>query len=267
MIQDVQKLGHISYSAVTTYLADRQDFFRRYVMGIREYRDTPSTLVGHAVHKYIETVLIGHGEECAHATGEHMIRNAIEVDWGKTGTVEECLRKFNYARSLFDTEGQRAIFGMVHLGAEQEYRRKVPGIRVTIKAIIDAIFMDEEGRIWIYDWKTTTKLEEGIKPAFIIQAMMYRWAVWKTYGKIPYAMAFFTMKVNPSRDDAAVTRTDSIIYDEHAIEEKAVKRLVQSVLREASRKHPAFLPNVRSDFTARSSWESYIQSFTETPQI
>jgi hypothetical protein len=254
-------LEHVSYSAITTYLSDRSEFHRRYFLGERNSTESPSTLIGHAVHKYAETYLLGHGAACAEEAGRWMIMNAVDVDWGKTGNVEDCLRKFQFCTSTFNDEGLRLVGSLKVLDLEKSFNRKHAGVKLPIRAIADAVVQDEDGRILIYDWKTSMRIDDELKPAFIIQAIMYKWAIWKTYGQIPYAMNFFFMRTSQPRDGSPAYGLKSFVYAEHDSEEAAVKALVKSVIKEISKKSTDFLPNVRNDLTGADSWKHYVEQY------
>jgi len=219
-------------------------------------------MVGSAVHKALE--MFYRGEPIPSATGEGQKYIAsvpdAQIDYGKTGSRENIIKDYTQALNFYFEE--RPKIGEV-LGVEQSIVTPIAfdGVDqpIPIKAKIDLITRDTQGRLVIRDHKTCTSFTDTTEesPERILQAVFYRLAVARQYGEEPYAMVFDEVKISRNKDGSPQRQEYTILLNEHPDYLTFFFALYDACTREVMREDHPYLPNLASMFTGKRSFEGY----------
>lgn len=247
-------IEHISYSSFILFLHNRAAWHSKYVLGIRDIETNPAALTGVAFHKWAEMTLKGHSNDIALESARAIVTNTAGVNWGKTGSQEKCLKELD---NLIDAYNNtlKDLGEVLHV--ELSVFAKVPGIKLPIKGFIDVVTKKEDG-LHIIDWKTTKTLEDAPKPVHIVQAMIYKWSIKSLYKVNPLTMTFWQIKASKNKDGSPQMVPLVIVFDEYKDEEKAVKELLKSSIKEMLKKKQSLLPNLRDEYEGDKEWERYL---------
>lgn len=253
---------HVSPSSVLLFLSNRADWHQKYVLYIRDQKTNPAALTGTAFHKYADLHLKGVDSGEARRIAETVITNASEVDWGVTGSVEKC--KDELTKLINHWTKEYSLPGMF-LASEYQAKSKPRGIKIPIKGFVDAVVelgLSTQGRrnVALVDWKTVKQYDETPKPSYLLAACMYKWMCEEAEDWTVDRFDFVQIKASENRDGSPQVRTLFVYFSEIEEDEKAMKVLVNSTIKEMNRKIPSTLPNLRDDYGAESSWNQFKQS-------
>ena len=255
-------IDHISYSAFTQYLKDRYLFKRKYIDRIYDEKDKPAQIVGKAFHKCLEVYYQGVDLEDAREAGAELVHAALpNIDFGNTGSLEEILKDYSQTTDHYFSESPypREIV----MASEEVMCEKVKGFKVQIKAVSDLILKYPGGGHDIVDFKKVNSLskEDEIKGIYYIQAAFNYWAVCSRFKLKPSCMFYREVKTSKNRDGGPQTATVTINFNDPKVQEILVKirRMVNGVIHEMSRKYILMLPNPQDNMSGQDSWLNFLQ--------
>lgn len=255
-------IPHWSFSSLKLFLNDPFAFREQYILGKWDDMKSPSLVVGSAVHKALEMFYKGESIPSATGEGQKYIASVpdAQIDYGKTGSRENILKDYTQALNFYFEE--RPKIGEV-LGVEQAIVTPITldGIEqpIPIKAKIDLITRDTQGRLVIRDHKTCTSFTDTTEesPERILQAVFYRLAVARQYGEEPYAMVFDEIKISRNKNGEPQRQEYVILLSEHPDYLTFFSALYSACTREVMRDDHPYLPNLASMFTGKRSFDGY----------
>ena len=249
-------IQHLSYSSLLLYLNNSSAWNAKYVLNQRDQKTSPSALTGSAFHRYIELKLTGGLLPAAIAEGE--IRNAINVEWGKTGSVEKCIDTLRKLIEVFETE---YVLPGTTLDIERCHEHKFPWLRKKLLGYVDRAY-ELDGNVYMQDWKSCSSFDDELTPAHIIQGYTYKWLLEKTYKKPVASFEIVQFKPSDRKKNPDRVSTLTLSFSEH--EERAVKQLYKDSLKQMLKKNVRFLPNVRDQYDGATEWERYVERINNT---
>ena len=252
-------ITHLSYSSLALFCHNRSAWDRKYNQGIRDNKTTPAALVGVAFHVYADHRLRAYmPDEAATMAHGRIQQTAVEdIDFGKTGSYEKMERDLEAHMLNFETE--RPEFSKL-VGSEIEYLEKVKGIPIPLKGILDAVYLDEVGRLCLWDWKTCSGYDETLTPAHIVQACIYYLLAAKALGQKPYKMVFCQLKASKNTDGSPQLKPLEFVFGDHTQYIRTTKKIINMALKEMRRKS-GILPNLRDTYDGEASWEAAVEAY------
>ena len=255
-------IPHWSFSSLKLFLNDPFAFREQYILGKWDDLKGPSLVVGSAVHKALEMFYKGEPIPVAIGEGQKYIASVpdAQIDYGKTGSRENIIKDYTQALNFYFEE--RPKIGEV-LGVEQSIVTPIDfeGVEqpIPIKAKIDLITRDLQGRLVIRDHKTCTSFTDTAEesPERILQAVFYRLAVARQYGEEPYAMVFDEIKISRNKNGEPQRQEYVILLNEHPEYLTFFSALYEACTREVLREDHPYLPNLSSMFTGKRSFDGY----------
>lgn len=249
------------------YLANPWRFHRIYIQKISTFTDSPATLVGKAFHKCLELYYTGpefrtdEGLAKAKETGLQIIRaGAAQVDWGKTGSLEKAeadalqtIEHYFAENPMYEVHGSK-------LTPERILSGIVKGFPVSIKAVSDLTIESDHG-VTIVDFKKVSQLTDGALPAaYQIQGWFNEKAFTAVTGTRPTKMLFHEVKTSKNKDGSPQSFRHMIDFtsDQWKATDKAITKMVKSILKDISRKGRVWLPNVSDMNAGEDSWNEYL---------
>jgi len=246
-------VDHLSHSAIMTFLRNRFAFKKGYILKIFDFKSSPATLVGKAGHKALEIYYKnGNNADEAAAVGMAYLESTkdSDVEWGKTGSLEKVINKFNDAFNGYISEFQ--IDGEI-LGVEKSLTSFIKWegeeLALPIKSISDLIVKNSNG-IDIIDHKfiatyTDGEVEDG---ALVSQAMCNYFNVLNEYGEAPKRMIFNEYKVAKNKNSDAQLQPYIINFEEHANWFDIFINIYNDITRELAKPDCLYLPNFQDRF-------------------
>lgn len=249
-------IPHLSYSSLLLFLNNPVAWENKYIKGIREQPTSPAALTGVAFHKYAEMRMRGQSDSVAIEAALIKMKSITDVEWGKTGSIEKCeddLHKF-----ILAWKSDYAVVGSV-VDVERCFTESIKGIKIPLLGYADLV-VSRETSLHVIDWKTTRTLEDDLKPVHIVQGFIYKFLCEKTYGKKVSTFEVVQIKPSVSKDGTPSVKVLVLNFDEHPEYEKATKRLIKESLKQMTKKNAVRLCNLRDEYEADSSWNSWVAS-------
>jgi hypothetical protein len=252
-------LSHVSPSSILLFLNNPAAWRTKYILGIRDQKSTPAALTGSAFHKYLEARFKNPALPASvyKETALAFMNSVTDVDWGKTGSLEDCQIALN---KLIDHWNKEHPSLGETVAVEKELLVKVPGIRLPVKAVIDYIHV-VENKIVITDWKTVAAYQDKPTPAQILQGCLYYFVVKKTYDLPVARFDVVQIKASTNKDGSPQIKTNSIDFAERQSCLSGVKKLADLSVREMMKKRKVFLPNLRDDYESEESFNSFLLEY------
>lgn len=254
-------LTHISYSSVLLFLNNPAAFYSKYVLLQRDQLSTPAALTGSAFHRYMEGLHKGIPREQAKEVALAFMRSVTDVDWGKTGNIEQCMIKFNLLVEHYHREPP--ALGKI-LGVESVFTEKIPGIKLPIKCVVDLIH-EQDGSVVLCDWKTVSAYQDKPTPAQVLQACFYYFVVQQAWKQTPVRFDIVQIKATwntdfhtKKRDGSPQIRTNSIDFLLQPFYLKGIKELAKRTVIQMTRKKQPFLPNLRDDYEGEAEFNRFL---------
>ena len=254
---------HISYSAMRLFLSNPYQFKKNYILGLWDYKQSPSAVVGKSFHKFAELIYKGQSQDSATQEAIKMMDKIpdSDIDFGKTGSREKMAKDLNKVIEFFLHE--RPDVGKV-LGAEVKVTTnfEIDGIMspLPVKAISDLV-SEINGDIHIWDWKVLTShtdLSEE-KPDYVMQAQFNYETVKAKYGKYPKAIHYVEIKKSKNRStDGKQINIYTIEYDKHPEYKQGFLYMYEAVIRQMVNSNYLFLPNFSDMFSGKESFTEFL---------
>ncbi len=259
-------IEHWSYSSLLKFLSDRYAFKKQYILKIYDNKTTPAKLVGVAGHKALEAFYKGHKLEDAIREGQRYIDTYDDrlIDYGKKGSREKIIKDYTQAINFYFAERPEC---KEILGVEETIVTWVDinGTRLAlpIKAKIDLITRDADGRIVVRDHKFVTAYSDKQKDEGdrTIQAMFYFLAIKEKFKEAPHSIIFDEVKVSKNSGGEPQIDPYQIIYSDHPDYVDIIVTLINECTAEIGG-DCRYLPNVSDMFSGQDSFEGWRMELT-----
>lgn len=252
----IYPVQHLSYSALSCFLADPHEFKRVYIDKAKRPPDKPAMMVGKAVHKALELYYNGMSLENAITGAEaYLIAGAEHVDWGLTGSLDKAMSEFKQTVDHYFAEDPHYEEAKV-VETEVIMERKPKGIPIILKAVADLRLPVKKT---IVDFKKVQSLTDvatdGVPGKYVAQAVFnYLASDWK-----PEQFIYHEIKTSKNKDGSP--QTQQIILDFRSDEMKEnvedIKSLIKSVCKLISKKTFVYLPNIGDMMNGNDSWREW----------
>lgn len=209
----MNRVDHLSYSALVTFLRNQVEFQKRYIAKVYDNPSSPSMVVGKAFHKALEIYYKGGTFDEAAAAGLDEINSTsdYEIDYGKTGSREKMIKEFNDSLNIYFEEAPK--FEVI----EAEKRLEAEISKVPMVGIIDLIIKgSSEDKIKLKDYKTVSfyssatndpldpEYQENYK--YLLQGSIYLVLAEKVLKKEIESVGFIEIKKTKNRDGSPQIR-------------------------------------------------------------
>ena len=261
-------IDHWSYSSMLSFLRNRMQWKKEYVMKVWDNPNSPASVVGKACHiaaaKYLENGKINEAIDFAQA---YIFGVQDEnIDFGKTGSREKILKDFTNGFNIFLTEKPK-FNKIIGIEKNETVFIKVGEIKLALpaKGIIDVVDQDSDEEIDIYDHKFVscyTEQEEE-NAAFFLQAMFNFHVAYEVYGKAPRRMVFCEYKLSKNKDGTAQRQDYVIDYAKHMHYFQAFYNLYNECTAEIARPDCRYLPNFSDMMNGNQSFKDYVMNLID----
>ncbi|MBP6860344.1 MAG: PD-(D/E)XK nuclease family protein [Candidatus Pacebacteria bacterium] len=258
-------IDYWSHSSVVSYLRNPLAWFKRYVMKIYDTPRTPAGIVGSAAHVAMEQFYLGATKEAATEAGLVNLRSVadFEINFGtaKTKKAKKAKRE-GMEREYLQAVGYYLARPPKHkvIGVEVRGYAKVPGHRLSIKAISDLVVEStiEPGALDIVDHKFVDSFskEQGSKALFWLQAIFNYYTVSKVYGKPVRRFIVIECKKTRNANGKSQLRRYVIDYKDADEAFSVFHRLLKDVTYDLAHRKK-FLPNPSDMFEGQDSFDVY----------
>lgn len=275
-------VAHLSFSAIRTYLTDRQSFFKRYIRLEFDFKTSASMLEGSVYHKALESLWNqrkagGELDEkfwsFLNDVAHREIIQAAEsgkIEFGKTGSPDKSLKIVEQALKFYRAEMPE--YFPTHIEARVTVQcADLNGevLPVPIKAVYD-LLSEREDEIDIVDHKLVTTFgdDDDGSPAFELQAAACFFTAWAQFGKKPARMIFDQVKKSKNMDKSPQRRPFILdFFDLNGNPHPCLPRFLEiyrRIVMELSgfpivdeNGLPRFLPNPFDQLGGRESWQDF----------
>lgn len=255
-------IEHISFSSMSLFASNQRQFFKNYVLGIWDFKTSPAMLVGKAFHKTMEVYTKTNDIDRATDEGSKMIQQVKDddIEWGKTGSREKCLKEFNQVISFYQQESPdlgKVIGAEITVTTDHGFE-KGETLPLPVKAVTDLV-TEKGGEICLWDYKVVSSFSNPDEedPAKIMQAMFNFLTIQAKLGKTPKKMTYIEVKKSKNRDNAPQLGYYEIDYAKHISYRDYFKAMYTGVIMEIANEDKVYLPNLRDMFSAKESWEDF----------
>jgi len=233
-------------------------------MKVYDDQTSPSALAGQAAHKALEAFYNGKSPDEAKELGLDHINNtpSSQVDWGKTGSVEEVIKKFNFGFNSYLEEVKP--FEKI-LGVELKIVAPIEtldGEKLSLpaKSYSDLIVKNELGEIEVIDHKFVSRYTDGEVDDFakFIQAMFLYYTVKFKFGQAPARIIYNECKVTKNRDGSPQLQPYSMEFDKSS-DHATFYKLYNAATNNLNLPEFLFLPNPHDMFNGQISFEAFRQ--------
>lgn len=255
-------IEHLSYSSMRKFCNNPQMFFKNYILGIWDIKQSMVMLVGSAFHKTMEHYYKTGDLDSAITIGTAYISTIKEEDvqWGKTGTREAAQKRLAAAVNFYMNEQPEVgkVIGVEEVVTTDRGFGGQP-LPVPVKAVTDLV-TEKDGKLHLWDYKvvssfTDTETEDPLK---IIQAMFNYVTQTAKHGKEPEDFTYLEIKATKNKDGSPQVQPYRIVYSEHEAYKTYFLKLYTDVIVELAREDRRWLPNFGDMLTGAESWEDYI---------
>lgn len=248
------RVDHLSYSAIISFLRNQVEFHKRYVAGIWDNAKSPAAIVGTAFHKALEEYYKGADIQASVSAGLEEINftSDYEIDYGKTGSREKMIKDYT---TLVNKYFEEAPSYHKVIDIEVKLRESVAGVPMVAK--IDMVDEDENGSAWLDDHKTVGAYspddEENYK--YLLQGYIYLVVAEKHYGREFAGVRFGEIKRSINRDGSPQRR--EVVYDRESILAFApvAQKIITNVFAYVNDDHSKFFPNPSDTLSGVESME------------
>jgi hypothetical protein len=215
-------VSHLSYSAIRSYLSDRNMFNKAYIKKIYDTMGNPAMVEGSLFHAVLADY---YKNPQSFAIKESLERNTHEFDdkgkfeninWGKTGSKEKSIKTVSnvlmtYFKNLPEYEGETKYVEMTF----QSHIEDLDGepLPVPLKGVMDLIKVKVAG-YYVIDHKLVSKLyeQDEIVPAYEIQACTSYFLLEGINGYPPEKFIFNQVKKSANADKSPQNKQYVVEY-------------------------------------------------------
>lgn len=237
----MNKVDHLSYSAIITFLRNQVEFQKRYIAKVWDNAKSPSMVVGTAFHKALELHYNGKSINDAITGGLEEINftSDYEIDFGKTGSREKMIADYtNLVNKYFE---EAPDFGDI-VGVEKRLEGKVSNVPMV--GVIDLIAR-KDGELWLHDHKSvhaySPEEEENYK--YLLQGYIYLVLAEAILGEKVAGVVFGEIKKSINRDGSPQRR--EVSYDRQSLLEfsPVATKIITNVFDYVNNDNSKFFPN------------------------
>lgn len=256
-------IEHLSYSSLSLFCSNEQQFKKNYILGIWDYKDSPSAIVGKAFHRTMEYYYKGLSWDKAIAEGLKYIDsiNDSKVDWGKTGSREQILKEFHKIIEFFQIE--EPTFGVpveTELSVTTDFTF-VSGVEspIPLKVVVDRID-ESQGQFIGIDYKVVSSFtnKEEEQPDYIMQSIFAYYGIASKFNQAPEKFIFVEIKKSKNSDNSPQLEFYEIRYNEMQHYFELFEKLYTAVIVKLSNPDHLFLPNFSHPYNGKEAWEDFI---------
>lgn len=267
-------IEHLSYSSLKLLCANQQQFFKNYILGIWDFKQSVTGAVGKAFHKALETYYKTGDYEQGVSAGLafiHAIRDD-EVDFGKTGSREGMIKDFHAAISFYQQEMPKVgeVLGVeLNVTTDKGLDGSLP---LPVKAITDLVTRQDDKKVRMWDYKVVAAFtdKEGEEPNYVMQSIFNYLTVGSKLGVYPYSMTFVEVKKSQNRNGESQLDFYEVIFDNHPEYFKFFSRLYSDAILTLSNSDHRYLPNFSDYFSGKEAWKDYtseVIDFKTLPKV
>lgn len=261
-------IDHWSYSSMLSFLRNRMQWKKEYVMKVWDTPNSPASVVGKACHVAAAKLLDGGTISEAIDFGQAHIFGVQDenIDFGKTGSREKILKDFTNGFNIFLTEKPK-FNKIIGIEKKETVFIEVGEVKLALpaKGILDVVDQNPDGEIDIYDHKFvscyTDQNEEDA--AYFLQAMFNFHVAFEIYGKAPRKITFNEYKLSKNKDGTAQRQDYVIDYAKHAHYFQAFYNLYNECTAEIARPDCRYLPNFSDMMNGNQSFKDYVMNLID----
>lgn len=267
---DAFPISHLSFSSLKNYLSNPAGWYRQYVLKQYDNDLSPAALVGRTIHKQLECFYKGLSwEKSFEITASFFEENVRAVtDWKKTGSPEKCWNEIvsglrDLKRAIAKRKLPKQDDGVLFVESPLV---QACGFSIPIKVIPDLAVKKKSG-IDIYDWKKVSAFNETAPAVYWIQAYFNIKVIEKQTGEFVRGMTFVEIKPKTSKtaDLSEAIRTIVIPNNPSSIEFRAIRRLIDFMLKDIAGVERHFLPNVTDMYAGDDEWMRFLEETNNDP--
>jgi len=259
------RIVHWSYSSMSLFLRNPLAFKKKYILKIYDDIMSPAGVVGTAGHRALESFLNGKTHDEAKEDGLAYINNISDkgIDYGKTGSREQILTKYNQALNFYFDEFKMPwkVGGVEESITTPIYMLDGTALSIPAKAFIDLVSENNLGEVELIDHKFVTSYTNAdvADPIKFLQAM-FNYHVYKAkYGVAPARMIFNECKTSKNRDGSPQIKPYVIEFTEaNTGQFAAFYELYNACTSNVNLPDFKFLPNLSDLFDGQNSFDVFI---------
>lgn len=235
------RVDHLSYSAIITFLRNQVEFQKRYIAKFYDNAQSPSMIVGKAFHKALELFYSGQSMNEAIAAGleELNFTSDYEIDYGKTGSREKMINDYTVLVNKYFEEAPD--FGEI-VAVEKRLDGRIAGVPMV--GVIDLVSRSEGG-LWLDDHKSVYAYspddEENYK--YLLQGYIYLVLAEAAFGEKIAGVRFGEIKKSINRDGSPQRRV--VMYDRDSLLafSSVATKIITNVFEYVNNDNAKFFPN------------------------
>ena len=248
----MNRVDHLSYSAIVTFLRNQVEFQKRYIAKVYDNSKSPSLIVGTAFHKAMEVfyspISAGSIHEAVEAgLAEINSVSDYEIDFGKTGNREKMIKEYTQLVNKYFEEA--LVYDVVE--TEKRMEHSINGVPMV--GVIDLVTRGDTGMLRLKDWKTaaaySSPTNDPMDPEFVenykylLQGYIYLALAEAEYGEKVESVEFLEVKKSLNRDGTPQTR--GFEYDRQSLLEFAsvAHKIITNVFAYVNDDNAKFFPN------------------------
>ena len=257
----MNRVDHLSYSALVTFLRNQVEFQKRYIAKVYDNPSSPSMVVGKAFHKALEIYYKGGTFDEAAAAGLDEINSTsdYEIDYGKTGSREKMIKEFNDSLNIYFEEAPK--FEVI----DAEKRLEAEISRVPMVGIIDLIIKGSGDKLKLKDYKTVSfyssatndpldpEYQENYK--YLLQGSIYLVLAEKVLKKEIESVGFIEIKKTKNRDGSPQIREFEYSRSDLLEFLPTTEKLITNVFDYVNNDNAKFFPNPSDILNGQESME------------
>lgn len=253
-IQAKTNVKRMSYSSLRSYLNNKQEFYKRYVVKEPMEKVPVGMAIGSAVHKGIELYLKGKDPHTAKDLLTFTLQPGQTIDYGEKGSLEEAISHIETALGWF----HKLDNDWCGVESEEGWTVSLNG-GVRVKGFVDVLEHGDDGT-HIIDFKTVGALSYPVNMTYFIQALTYHMLA-EAVGYDVSKVSFIEIKKKPQKNRDKETHENMIryhVFDEITEEDiSALQKLYELAYKEITEGWNYYLPNLFGPYTTMEDWEDW----------
>lgn len=262
-MQNNNLIDYWSYSSLAMFLRNPLAFKKRYILKVYDDIASPTSVVGKACHKALETYFNGSEIDESIAVGMDMIQQTSDagINYGKTGSRQKMLETYNNAIGFYFAEMPKfhEILG-VELGITDKIET-VDGqeLGLPAKGFLDLLTRNAMGELEIIDHKFVSSYSDGSveNPNHFIQGMFLYHLVKAKYGEAPARIIFNECKTTKNRNGEPQIQPYTLEFKDIIPDAAVFYKLYDGATRLLANPDMVFLPNPSDMFDGQISFETF----------
>jgi energy-coupling factor transporter ATP-binding protein EcfA2 len=258
-------IEHLSYSSLSLFCSNEQQFKKNYILGIWDFKESPSAIVGKAFHKCME--LRGKGLEWDKAIeeGQKYIDSIApsKVDFGKTGSLEQVTKEYYKTVEFFRAEEPdfgETLSTELNITTDFEF---YSGLKspLPLKVIIDRVSkLENKLRTWDYKVVSTFTDKSDEQPDYILQALFNYYGAKSKYGEAPATHTYLEIKKSKNSDGSKQVQAYEINFEAQETQQyfHLFEKLYTGAILKLADPNHIFLPNFSHPYSGKESWKDFV---------